>query len=116
MPHVQGIRERLYDGADARPVGDPARRLDDSAAGRGGARVGVPQAGTTGVRAGGSHRGWWRSVKPRPSQICGELLAALAASEGRQRRGRWGTTPGAVGPTVERDLAERAAAGGSERG
>src|SRR5438132_12968000 len=41
-------------------MGDPARRLDDGAAGRGGARAGVPQAGTTGVRAGGSHRGWWR--------------------------------------------------------
>src|SRR2546429_1657267 len=114
MPHVQGIRERVYDGADARPVGDPARRLDDSAAGRGGARAGVPQAGTTGVRAGGSHRGWWRSVTPRPSQICGELLAALDASEGRRRRRKRDTTPDAIGLTIKRDLLERAVAADPE--
>src|SRR5437867_11295326 len=128
-------------------MGDPARRLDDRAAGRRRAGARVPAAGAPGVRAGGSHRGWWRmvevvedgggrdeatstnlheppeppptsaggrSVNPRPSQICGELLAALDASEGRRRRRKRDTTPDAIGLTIKRDLLERAVAADPE--
>ena len=51
---------------------------------------------------------------PRPSQICGELLAALEASEGRRRRRKRDTTPDAIGLTIKRELLERAVAADPE--
>ena len=53
-------------------------------------------------------------MNPRPSQICGELLAALDASEGRRRRRKRDTTPDAIGLTIKRDLLERAVAADPE--
>jgi hypothetical protein len=50
----------------------------------------------------------------RPSEICRELLAALAASEGRRRRRKRDTTPDAIGLTIKRDLLERAVAADPE--
>lgn len=47
---------------------------------------------------------------PRPSQICGELLNALDAAEGRRKRRKRNTTPDAIGLEVKRDLLERAVA------
>src|SRR3989441_11845088 len=147
MPYLQGILERVYDGAPARPMGDPARRLDDRAAGRGGARARLPAAGTAGLHTGSADRGsrsmaavvedgggvgeatstnlhrppgppptsaGRRSMNgdasARPGEICRELLAALDASEGGRRRRQRDTTPHASGPTVKRDLLERAVA------
>src|SRR5205807_2199479 len=49
-------------------------------------------------------------MNARPSQICGELLAALDASEGRRRRRKRDTTPDAIGMTMKRELLERAVA------
>src|SRR5438105_11617349 len=49
-------------------------------------------------------------MNARPSQICGELLAALDASEGRRRRRKRDTTPDAIGLTMKRELLERAVA------
>src|SRR3989442_9866024 len=124
-------------------MGDPARRLDDRAAGRGGARARLPAVRTAGLRTGSADRGSWRmvevveddggggeatstnpqnlhttsggrSVNARPSQICGELLATLDASEGRRRRRRRDTTPDAIGLTIKRDLLERAIAADPE--
>src|SRR2546425_2163685 len=62
MPYLQGILERVYDGAPARPMGDPARRLDDRAAGRGGARARLPAARPAGLHTGSADRGSWRMV------------------------------------------------------
>jgi len=53
-------------------------------------------------------------LNARPSQICGELLATLDASEGRRRRRRRDTTPDAIGLTIKRDLLERAIAADPE--
>jgi len=53
-------------------------------------------------------------VNARPSQICGELLAALDASEGRRRRRKRDTTPDAIGLTIKRELLERAVAADPE--
>jgi hypothetical protein len=42
----------------------------------------------------------------RPAQVCGQLLAALQASEGRRRRRKRDTTPDAVGMAIKRRLLE----------
>ncbi len=55
-------------------------------------------------------------MNARPSQICGELLAALDASEGRRRRRKRDTTPDAIGLTIKRDLLERAVVADPEPG
>jgi len=43
-----------------------------------------------------------------PSEICRELLSALAASEGRRKRRKRDTTPDAIGLAMKEDLLERA--------
>src|SRR5256885_5202642 len=123
MPYLQGVPERRHHGAPARPMGDPARRLDDRAAGRGGARARLPAARPAGLHTGSADRGSWRMVEgrsvngdapARPGEICRELLAALDASEGRRRRRKRDTTPDAIGLTIKRDLLERAVAADPE--
>jgi hypothetical protein len=42
----------------------------------------------------------------RPSQVCGHLLAALDASEGRRRRRKRNTTPDSIGMAIKRRLLE----------
>jgi hypothetical protein len=49
-------------------------------------------------------------VIQRPAQLCHELLAALAASDGRRRRRKRDTTPDAIGIAIKRELLERAVA------
>jgi hypothetical protein len=44
----------------------------------------------------------------RPAQVCGRLLAALDASEGRRRRRRRDTTPDTIGMEIKRGLLEDA--------
>lgn len=44
----------------------------------------------------------------RPADFCRQLLAALDASEGRQKRRKRDTTPDAIGLAIKRDLLERA--------
>jgi hypothetical protein len=44
----------------------------------------------------------------RPATVCGQLLAALEASEGRRRRRKRNTTPDAIGLEMRRDLLEAA--------
>ena len=46
------------------------------------------------------------SVDPRPSEVCGRLLAALDASEGRRRRRKRDTTPDSIGMAIKRRLLE----------
>jgi hypothetical protein len=46
----------------------------------------------------------------RPAVVCGALLAALEASEGRRRRRKRDTTPDAIGMTLKRDLLSQAVA------
>ena len=43
----------------------------------------------------------------RPAQICGELLAALEASEGRRKRRARDTTPDTIGLRIKRELLEQ---------
>lgn len=43
----------------------------------------------------------------RPAEVCGQLLAALGASEGRRKRRKRDTTPDAIGMGVKRDLLEQ---------
>lgn len=43
----------------------------------------------------------------RPAQLCGELLGALEASEGRRKRRVRDTTPDAIGLRIKRELLER---------
>ena len=43
----------------------------------------------------------------RPAQICGELLAALEASEGRRKRRARDTTADAIGLRIKRELLEQ---------
>jgi len=50
----------------------------------------------------------------RPGAVCGELLAALDASEGRRRRRKRDTTPDAIGLAIKRELLERAVAADPE--
>ncbi len=50
----------------------------------------------------------------RPGDVCRELLAALAASEGKRRRRKRDTTPDAIGLEIKRELLERAAAADPE--
>ena len=45
----------------------------------------------------------------RPRSVCGALLAALDASEGRRRRRKRDTTPDAIGLALKRELLGRAA-------
>jgi hypothetical protein len=47
-------------------------------------------------------------VVPRPAEICGRLLAALDASEGRRRRRKRNTTPDSIGMAIKRRLLEEA--------
>jgi hypothetical protein len=42
----------------------------------------------------------------RPAEVCGQLLAALDASEGRRRRRKRDTTPDALGMAIKRRLLE----------
>ena len=44
--------------------------------------------------------------KPRPAEVCGRLLGALDASEGRRRRRKRDTTPDSVGMAIKRRLLE----------
>lgn len=44
----------------------------------------------------------------RPAQVCSQLLAALAASEGRRRRRKRDTTPDAIGLAIKLSLLEGA--------
>ncbi len=44
----------------------------------------------------------------RPAQVCGALLAALEAAEGRRRSRKRDQTPDAIGLTIKRDLLKRA--------
>jgi len=50
----------------------------------------------------------------RPREVCGELLAALDASEGRRKRRKRDTTPDAIGLEVKRELLEHAIAADPE--
>ena len=53
-------------------------------------------------------------ISIRPGDVCRELLAALAASEGKRRRRKRDTTPDAIGLAIKRELLERAAAADPE--
>ena len=46
----------------------------------------------------------------RPAELCGRLLAALDASEGRRRQRRRNTEPDAIGMAIKRRLLEDAVA------
>lgn len=46
------------------------------------------------------------SAEVRPGQLCGELLMALEASEGRRKRRARDTTPDAIGMRIKRGLLE----------
>lgn len=46
----------------------------------------------------------------RPAVVCRQLLAALAASDGRRRRRKRDTTPDAIGLAMRRQLLEDAVA------
>ena len=46
------------------------------------------------------------SVEPRPGTLCGELLTALEASDGRRKRRMRDTTPDSIGMRIKRDLLE----------
>ena len=48
------------------------------------------------------------SVAPRPAEICGRLLAALDASEGRRRRRKRNTTPDSIGMAIKQMILEDA--------
>ena len=47
-------------------------------------------------------------VAVRPAEICGRLLAALDASEGRRRRRKRNTTPDSIGMAIKLRLLEEA--------
>ncbi|HEY9014700.1 MAG TPA: hypothetical protein VIM84_06530, partial [Gemmatimonadales bacterium] len=47
-------------------------------------------------------------TSPRPADICSQLLAALAASEGRRQRRKRDTTPDSIGLDIKRRLLEGA--------
>jgi hypothetical protein len=42
----------------------------------------------------------------RPAHVCGQLLAALDASDGRRRRRKRNTTPDAIGMAIKRAILE----------
>ena len=44
----------------------------------------------------------------RPAEICGALLAALEAAEGRRRNRKRDQTPDGIGLAIKRDLLQRA--------
>ena len=44
----------------------------------------------------------------RPGELCGQLLAALDAAEGRRRKRKRDTTPDAIGLAIKRHLLEQA--------
>lgn len=46
------------------------------------------------------------SVALRPAVVCGRLLAALEASEGRRRRRKRNTTPDSIGMAIKRAILE----------
>ena len=46
------------------------------------------------------------SSAPRPARVCGELLAAIEASEGRRKRRARNTTADAIGLEIKRQLLE----------
>jgi hypothetical protein len=46
------------------------------------------------------------SNAPRPARVCGELLAAIEASEGRRKRRARNTTADAIGLEIKRQLLE----------
>jgi len=46
------------------------------------------------------------SAELRPGQLCGELLTALDASEGRRKRRVRDTTPDSIGMRIKRELLE----------
>ena len=46
------------------------------------------------------------SAELRPGQLCGELLTALGASEGRRKRRVRDTTPDSIGMRIKRELLE----------
>ena len=46
--------------------------------------------------------------RPRPSEVCHRLLAALEASEGRRRHRKRNTSPDAIGLAIKRTLLEQA--------
>jgi hypothetical protein len=56
------------------------------------------------------------TLRPRPGEVCRELLATLDASEGRRKRRKRDTTPDAIGLAVKRELLERAIAADPEPG
>ncbi|MBA3558334.1 MAG: hypothetical protein H0W30_07010 [Gemmatimonadaceae bacterium] len=45
-----------------------------------------------------------RAVELRPAQLCGELIAALEASEGRRKRRARNTTADSIGLQIKQDL------------
>jgi len=47
-------------------------------------------------------------ARTRPAEFCRRLLAAVVASEGRQKRRKRDTTPDAIGIALKRGLLERA--------
>jgi hypothetical protein len=48
------------------------------------------------------------SPSARPAEICGALLAALEAAEGRRRNRKRDQTPDGIGLAIKRDLLQRA--------
>jgi hypothetical protein len=58
------------------------------------------------VSASESHHGVDQTAALRPARLCGDLLNALEASEGRRRRRVRDTTPDAIGLQIKRDLLE----------
>jgi hypothetical protein len=46
------------------------------------------------------------SASLRPATVCGQLLAALDASEGRRRRRKRNTTPDSIGMALKRTILE----------
>ena len=45
----------------------------------------------------------------RPGAVCGQLVAAIEAADGRRKRRKRNTTPDTIGLSIKRDLLERAA-------
>lgn len=46
----------------------------------------------------------------RPAEVCGRLILALGATDGRRRKRKRNTTPDAIGLGIKRALLERAVA------
>jgi hypothetical protein len=56
----------------------------------------------------GRNRSGSKRAGARPAEFCRRLLAAVAASEGRQKRRKRDTTPDSIGTELKRGLLERA--------